>query len=97
MAPRSPWANAVRVGDAKSSTAVSLRRGRGVRVIRPVHAIRAPAFGPLDPARGGGDANAEVAGDDAPGPAAPDGGYQGSTPRRPSLCLLMGFSLEGSV
>ena len=49
MAPRSPWANAVRVCDAKSSTAVSLRRGRGVRVIRPVHAIRAPAFGPLDP------------------------------------------------
>ncbi len=70
---------------------------RGVRAIRPVHAIQALALAPLDPVRDGGDANAEAAGDETQGLAASDGGYHGSTPRRLSLCLLMGFSLEGSV
>ena len=70
---------------------------RSVRVIRPVHAIQALAFGPLDPVGDGGDADAEVPGDDSQGLAAPDSGYHGSTPLRLSLCLLMGFSLEGSV
>ena len=70
---------------------------RRVRAIRPVHAIQALAFGPLDPVRDSGDTNAEAAGDDAQGLTASHSGYHGSTPLDLSLCLLMGFSLEGSV
>ena len=97
MAPRSPWAKALRVFNTRSSTAVSVRLVRSVRAIRPVHAIQPLALGPLDPVRNGGDTNAEAAGDNAQGLAAPDSGYHGSTTLGLPLCLLMELPPDGSV
>ena len=69
----------------------------GARAIGPVDAIEALAFGPLDPVRDGGHADAELTGNGTQGLAAPDGGDHGSTPLRLSLFLLMGFPRDGAV
>jgi hypothetical protein len=70
---------------------------RAARAVGPIDAIQALAFGPLDPVRHGGNADAEPPGNGMQGLAATGGGDHGSPPLRLTLCLLMGLPCDGSL